>query len=69
MSQESLKLLQEELDSLHTGDHVTFQASIQSLGDSNHLHHLHLFGVKKIPGHMDVDVQLQPGGRYKLSNS
>ncbi len=43
---------------LHAGDHVVFEASIKGLGDSNHLHHLHGWSVKKIAGHMEVDVNV-----------
>jgi hypothetical protein len=66
VSENSFQYLQDNLNRLHTGDKVRFQATFQSLGDSNHLHHLHCFGIVKIEGHMDVEVVVS-GGRYKLS--
>ena len=36
------------------------------MGDSQHLHHLHAFGIEKIEGHMQVDAHVHAGGRYKF---
>lgn len=54
------------IDSLHIGDHIAFNATILSLGDSHHLHHLRAFDIKKIDGHMDVQAHTHNTGRYKL---
>lgn len=56
----------DEIDDLKRGDHVRFNATILSIGDSQHLHHLHAFEIKKIPGHKDVEAHVHAGGRYKF---
>jgi len=46
-----------------------FEGSLQALGDSHHLHHLHSWSINKVDGHMDgIDVKVFEQGRYKLSN-
>jgi Co/Zn/Cd efflux system component len=67
ISETALALNKETLDILHAGDHIQFEATIEGLGDSNHLHHLHSWSIKKLEGHMDVDLHLVDSGRYKLS--
>lgn len=54
------------LDGLQRGDHIMFRASLQSMGDKAHLHHLHAWSVIKIEGHKDVEAHSHAGGRYKL---
>ena len=69
MSEEGLRSNQEVLNALHTGDHIKFHASIQALGDSLHLHHLHAWTVTQVQGRMEgIDVKVSEQGRYKLSN-
>lgn len=69
MSEDALKNNKETLDGLRTGDHIKFHGTIQALGDSHHLHHLHAWSVKQIDGHMEgIDVRVSEQGRYKLSN-
>ena len=58
--------MKDEIDKLHRGDHVRFNATILSMGDNQHLHHLHVFDIKKIPGHKDVEAHVHAGGRYKF---
>ena len=36
------------------------------MGDPHHLHHLHTFGLKKLPGHKDVEAHAHAQGRYKV---
>lgn len=55
-----------EIDKLHRGDHIRFNATILSMGDTQHLHHLHAFSIEKIEGHKDVDAHVHAGGRYKF---
>jgi len=61
-----LRLYKDEIDSLHRGDRIRFNATIQSMGDTQHLHHLHTFELVKIPGHKDVEAHVHAGGRYKF---
>jgi Co/Zn/Cd efflux system component len=68
LSEDSLTKLQDGLDKLHSGDHIRFKATIQAMGDSQHLHHLHGWEVTKTEGHMDVDVKVMEQGRYKVSH-
>ena len=48
MSERIFRLYKNQLDELHHGDKVQFNATILQMGDSFHLHHLHMFGIKKI---------------------
>ena len=59
----------DDIDKFHRGDHVRFNATILSLGDSQHLHHLHVFDIKKLPGHKDVEAHVHAGGRYKFKSA
>lgn len=54
LSESSLEKYSSEIESLHIGDHVRFNATLISLGDRHHLHHLRAFNLEKIEGHMDV---------------
>ena len=54
------------IDNLHIGDHISFNATIKSLGDSVHIHHLRAFGIEKIDGHQNVHAYTHSQGRYKL---
>ena len=54
------------LGTLHRGDHVRFNATMHSMGDNSHLHHLHLKGIERIDGHRDVEAHASTGGRYKV---
>ena len=36
------------------------------MGDSSHLHHLHLYELEKISGHRDVEAHAFSNGRYKV---
>jgi len=44
----------EVIEDLHIGDHIIFNATLVSLGDKHHLHHLRAFGIAKDGKHMDV---------------
>ena len=66
LSERVLKLHKDDLSSLNRGDRIRFNATIQSMGDSQHLHHLHTFDLKKLDGHKDVEAHLHSGGRYKF---
>jgi len=63
-----LTLHKDDIDRLHRGDKVRFNSTILSLGDSQHLHHLHTFDIKKIDGHKDVEAHVHTGGRYKFKS-
>ena len=54
------------LGSLHRGDHILFNATLISMGDNSHLHHLHLYGIEKMEGHRDVEAHAYSNGRYKV---
>jgi len=54
------------IENLHIGDHVAFNATLISLGDRHHLHHLRAFNIEKVEGHMDVQAHAHTQGRYKL---
>ena len=41
---------------------------ILSMGDTQHLHHLHVFAIEKIEGHKDVEAHVHAGGRYKFKS-
>lgn len=45
LSESNIEKYAETIDSLHIGDHITFNATIMSLGDKVHLHHLRAFGI------------------------
>ena len=56
----------EVIGSFHRGDHIRFNATIHSMGDSTHLHHLHVFALEKLEGHRDVEAHAHANGRYKV---
>mmetsp|Transcript_39383 Transcript_39383/g.29094 ORF Transcript_39383/g.29094 Transcript_39383/m.29094 type:complete len:259 (+) Transcript_39383:208-984(+) len=66
LSERVLTLFKDEINGLHRGDHIRFNATIQSMGDSQHLHHLHTFEIQKLEGHKDVEAHVHAGGRYKF---
>ena len=66
LSEHVLTIFSEEVGSFHRGDHIQFNATLQSMGDANHLHHLHVFGIKKLDGHRDVEAHAHSNGRYKV---
>ena len=66
LSERVLTQYKSEIENLHRGDHVRFNATIMSMGDTQHLHHLHVFGIEMIPGHKDVEAHVHAGGRYKF---
>ena len=54
LSEGNLERNAEVIESLHIGDHINFNATLISLGDRHHLHHLRAFNIEKIEGHKDV---------------
>ena len=66
ISEHTLTFFTEEIGSLHRGDHIRFNATIRSMGDANHLHHMHIFDIKKLDGHRDVEAHAHSNGRYKV---
>jgi hypothetical protein len=54
------------ISSLDLGDHVRFNATIMGLGDTNHVHHLHAFGISKIDGHLELPAIVHENSRYKF---
>ena len=55
----------EEMIQLNIGDHVKFNSTIVGLGDRNHLHHLHTFGLQKISGSAYVNIHVHNNTRYE----
>jgi hypothetical protein len=53
-SEAGLEKYSSVIEELHIGDHIQFNATMISLGDRHHLHHLRAFDIEKIPGHLDV---------------
>ena len=68
LSEKILTQYKDVMDNLHIGDHVRFNATILSMGDTQHLHHLHLFAIEKIEGHKDVEAHVHAAGRYKFKS-
>lgn len=54
LSELNLEKYSSVIEDLHIGDHIRFNATMISLGDRHHLHHLRAFNIEKIDGHMDV---------------
>ena len=48
LSEKVLATYKDTIDDLHRGDHVRFNATILSMGDTQHLHHLHIFAIDKL---------------------
>eukprot|EP00352_Strombidinopsis_acuminata_P006865 CAMPEP_0176367694 /NCGR_PEP_ID=MMETSP0126-20121128/22067_1 /TAXON_ID=141414 ORGANISM="Strombidinopsis acuminatum, Strain SPMC142" /NCGR_SAMPLE_ID=MMETSP0126 /ASSEMBLY_ACC=CAM_ASM_000229 /LENGTH=151 /DNA_ID=CAMNT_0017725633 /DNA_START=806 /DNA_END=1261 /DNA_ORIENTATION=+ len=67
LSERVLNANRDMIDSLRKGDHIKFNSTIQSIGDRNHLHHLHTFELEKLDGHKDVEAHAHANGRYKLA--
>jgi len=66
ISEHKLIEISEQVGSLHRGDHIRFNATMQSMGDNSHLHHLHLYDLEKIDGHRDVEAHAYQNSRYKV---
>ena len=66
MSEMNVEKFAPTLESLHLGDKIAFNATLISIGDTHHLHHLRAWGLKKIDGHADVHLHAHKTGRYKL---
>jgi hypothetical protein len=54
-SESNFEKYSETIEALHIGDHVAFNATVITLGDAFHLHHLRAVGIEKGDGHMDVE--------------
>ena len=57
------------IEDLKMGDHVRFNATLWSIGDTVHLHHLKAFFIEKTEGHMDVHALTSSKGRYKVRHT
>lgn len=68
LSEKVLTLYKEVIDDLKRGDHIRFNATVLSMGDTQHLHHLHVFAIEKLEGHKDVEAHVHSGGRYKFKS-
>ena len=64
LSERVYTIYKDELETLRRGDHIQFNATLMSMGDLQHLHHLHAFQFEKVPGKLDVDVHYHNTGRY-----
>ena len=53
------------IKTLELGQHIGFNATIMGMGDSNHVHHLHAFGVEILDGKIEVPALVHNHGRYK----
>ena len=67
LSEKSLTELETTIEALHRGDRISFKGSLQSMGDNNHLHHLHTWDVEIIEGHKNMDIHATNQGRYKIA--
>ena len=66
LSESNIEKYADVIENLHIGDRIGFNATLISLGDKHHLHHLRAFNIEKREGHMDVQAHAHAGGRYKL---
>jgi hypothetical protein len=66
LSEAMTEKFKEELMQLDSGNHILFNATLFSMGDSRGLHHLHLFGLKKVQGSAHVNYHTHKEGRYKI---
>lgn len=66
LSDQTLTQYADVLGNISRGDHLRFNATMASMGDASHLHHLHTFFVEKVQGHRDVEAHATSGGRYKV---
>lgn len=66
ISEKVLVQYKDTIDNLKRGDHIRFNGTLLSMGDTQHLHHLHVFAIEKLPGHKDVEAHVHSGGRYKF---
>ena len=69
MSEANVEKYADEIDNLQIGDKIAFNATLISLGDRNHLHHLRAFNIKKTEGHMDLHGHAHIQGRYKVKQN
>lgn len=65
-SEFNMERFSDVIENLHTGDHIKFNATMITLGDAFHLHHLRGWGIQKLPGHKDVYAHAHRMGRYKV---
>jgi hypothetical protein len=65
-SEFNLEKFSDVIEDLRTGDHIGFNGTLITLGDSYHLHHLRGWGIKKLTGHKDVNAFAHRMGRYKV---
>ena len=65
-SEMNLERNSEAIENLKIGDKIKFNATLISLGDKHHIHHLRTFFIEKIEGHKDVWAHANGKGRYKL---
>lgn len=68
LSERSLEEMETVIEGLHRGDRISFQGSLQSMGDNNHLHHLHAWSIEQVEGHKNMDVYATTSGRYKVAS-
>lgn len=47
LSESNLEKYSEVIETLKIGDHIKFNATLLSMGDRHHLHHLRAFGIEK----------------------
>lgn len=60
---------QEVIDSLTLGDHFRFNATLESHGDENKLHHLHGVYLEKLEGRLEISPNAHNTNiRYNIAN-
>ena len=69
LSQMNVEKFATVLDEIHIGDKIAFNATLISMGDTHHLHHLRAWGLKKIDGHMDLHAHAHSNGRYHIKQN
>lgn len=60
---------QNVISELNRGDEITFNATLVTMGDTRHIHHMHCFGIEKGPGFMEISPHVHDSGRYKFIKS
>ena len=65
-SEYNMERFSDVIENLKTGDHIKFNGTLITLGDSYHLHHLRGWGIEKLQGHKDVWAHAHRMGRYKV---
>jgi len=66
ITESMLSKISDQIGGLHRGDYIRFNATLQSMGDSSHLHHLVLHDLEKLDGHRDVEAHAYQNSRYKV---